>query len=129
MTVSEEGGGDSVMVRCDFIPGTDALGCMVILVGEVTNTTVIVDRDDTTGVGVASTDLPLPLGCYGDVMVFDLEADGSNGTLPVPGALPSQLLPLDQCAATTTEELRPAQGECDSEGTLPKNSFPLAFVY
>ena len=109
-------------VNCDFIAGSDALGCVVILVGEVTNTTVMVDRDDINGVGVASTEqLPLPLGCYRDVIAFDVEVDGSNGTFPVPGTLPSQPLPLDQCT-TSTEELRPTQGECDSEGTLHKKN-------
>ena len=89
MTISELAinRNNSVTIRCDFIAGSDALGCVVILVGEVTNTTVLVDRDDTTGVGVASTELPLPLSCYHEVLAFDIEADGSNGTLPVLGML------------------------------------------
>ena len=112
VTVYEVEGSNSVTVHCNFISGSDALGCVVILVGEVTNTTVMVDREDNTGVGVASTEqLPLPLGCYRDVMAFDVEADGSNGTFPVPGALPSLPLPLDQCS-TTSDESKPAQGMC-----------------
>ena len=91
---------DSALIHCDFILGTDALGCMVILVGEVTNTTVIVNRDDTTGVGVASTELPLPLDCYHDVMAFDIEADGSNGTLAITGTLERETDSRVKCVPT-----------------------------
>ena len=98
------------MVCCDFITGSDALGCVVILVGEVTNTTVILNREDTAGVGMANIELPLPLGCYRDVIAFDIEVDGSNGTLPLPGVLLSQPQAFDKC--TTTDESKAAQSKC-----------------
>ena len=90
--------------------GSDALGCVVLLVGDVTNTTVILKREDINGGGVATVELPYPLGCFSDVIIFDVEADGSNGTFPVPGTLVTQGLQLEQCTPTT-EELTPAQGK------------------
>ena len=97
---------DSALIHCDFIAGSDALGCMVILVGEVTNTTVLVDRDNTTGVGVASTELPLPLSCYHDVIAFDIEADRSNGTLPITGTLVSETGDRVKCVPTKDTPLK-----------------------
>ena len=104
VTVSERESGNSVTISCNFMTGSEARGCVVLLVGEVTNTTVVLKRE-----GVATAELPHPLGCYSDVIVFDIEADGSNGSFPVPGTLVTQSLQLEQCTPTT-EELTPAQG-------------------
>ena len=104
-TVSDTDNSNSVTISCNFMTGSKARGCVVVLVGEVTNTTVVLKRE-----GVATAELPHPLGCYSDVIVFDIEADGSNGTFPVPGTLVTQGLQLDQCAPTT-EELTPARGK------------------
>ena len=96
VTVNEVEGSNSITIHCDFVTGSDALGCVVILVGEVTNTTAILNRE--AGIGVATTDLALPLGCYGEVMAYDIEADGSNGTLPVLGILgTTQQLSSEKC--------------------------------
>ena len=83
----------SVMVYCNFIIGTDATGCMVEFVGEMTNTTVTVNltRVDNELESVIIHTLPLPLSCYHQVFGIDIEGDGSSGTRSVPGIIDTEL--------------------------------------
>ena len=73
-----------VTVRCDFITGSDAQGCMVVLIGESGNTTVNLTRDDSSLCAMEA--LPLTM-MFSHIFGFDIESDGSVGTLPVPGIL------------------------------------------
>ena len=67
---------------CDFIPDSDAQGCMVVLLGESENTTVNLTRDDKC------TIIILPLTTFlNDAFGFDIESDGSVGTLAIPGTI------------------------------------------
>ena len=78
---------DSVSIQCDFITGSNAQGCMVVLVGESDNSTVNITRGDSKECAVVKLDLIYPLHSYHKVIGFDIEADGSVGTLAVPGVL------------------------------------------
>ena len=77
----------SVIVICSFISGTDASGCKVEFVGELTNTSVNFTRENDERESVISFTLPFHLSCYFQVLGFDLEHDGSTGTLSVPGMI------------------------------------------
>ena len=74
-----------IVVQCDFVSGSDAQGCMVILVGELGNITLNLTRE-----GISTTlmiNQALPLSCYRDIIAFDIESDKSVGTLAVSGAI------------------------------------------
>ena len=77
----------SVNVFCNFIIGTDATGCMVELVGELTNSTVKLTRQDNEVESVITHTLPHPLSCYHQVFGIDIESDGSTGTFPISGVI------------------------------------------
>ena len=73
---------DTIEVTCDFISGSDAQGCMVVLVGQHENTTVNLTRDDEC------TTKPLSLTTLqNNVFGFDIEQDGSVSTLAIPGTI------------------------------------------
>lgn len=72
-----------VLVQCEFIPGSDAQGCMVVLVGESDNTTVNLTRvgNPLTACGIET------LSSLDDVLGFDIESDGTIGTTQIPGII------------------------------------------
>lgn len=74
----------TIMVQCDFIAGSEARGCMVVLVDEFGNTTYTVNltRSSTcTAETLTLSTLPH------DVFGVDLESDGSVGTIHIPGVV------------------------------------------
>ena len=77
-------------MECDFILGSDADGCMVVLLssGEVDNTILNSTRENNSSqMAVTQHELPSPLHCYYQAYALDIESDGSIGSLPVPGVL------------------------------------------
>ena len=59
---------------------------MVVLVGDVDNATATLTRGDATTISeVINT--TRPLSCYRELYGFDIESNGSVGTLAVPGEL------------------------------------------
>ena len=80
--------GNTVQVQCDFISSSDAKGCMVVLVGVTTNTTVNVNRCDICNSGVLKL-MAHSLSCYRKVFALDIEVDGSVGSLAIYGELTS----------------------------------------
>ena len=77
------------------------------LVGEMTNATATVMRNGSSTSSSISHTLPFPLSCYHQVYALDIEADGSNGTLPVPGVIEATQT-ADQCSPI--DELASPQG-------------------
>ena len=74
-------------MQCDFIIGSDAEGCMVVLVGDVDNRTISLTRNSyvcATGIIDISR---WPFSCYRELFAFDIESDGSVGAMAVPGEL------------------------------------------
>ena len=87
ITVAENDNGSvpgMVLVQCDFIPGSDAQGCMVVLVGESDNTTVNLTRPGTLLTACTIQRLPITTTII-NVFGYDIEFDGSVGTQQVPG--------------------------------------------
>ena len=58
---------------------------MVAVVGEFGNATMNLTRDNTRVTGILN--VTHPLSCFGKVFGFDIESDGSVGTLAVPGVI------------------------------------------
>ena len=74
------------LVQCDFIPGSDAQGCMVVLVGESDNTTVNLTRLST--VAIEFINVTCPHINYKRVIGYDIELDNKSiGPLAVHGRL------------------------------------------
>ena len=75
-------------VSCDFLEGSDAKGCMVVLLGTYNNVTVNISRTHPNSESVTDTvNVELPTFCYNEMYAFDIEYDGSIGTLAIPGHL------------------------------------------
>ena len=71
-------------VQCDFILGSDAQGCMIVLVGEYNNVSVTLLMNQTNSEIINVT---TPVSCYKRVIAFDVEHNEQIGTLAVPGKL------------------------------------------
>jgi hypothetical protein len=69
------------IIECEFIPGSDAQGCLVVLVGESDNITVNLTRSSK----VVTVEVANPPSSYFKVLAFDIERDGSVATLSIPG--------------------------------------------
>ena len=97
VTATAIDGINAFIVHCEFIAGTDAQGCMVVLVGELDNITAYLERNDSKVLTANN-----PLSCYHDIFAFDIENDRMNGTLAIPGMLvknfsfptPCQMVPI-----------------------------------
>ena len=97
-------------MECDFISGSDADGCVVVLVssGEVDNTTLNITRQsNSSNIAETEFELPSPLYCYSEAYALDIEADGSTGTLPIHGVLDHTGANADESCLPTDIPLRP----------------------
>jgi hypothetical protein len=75
-------------VQCDFISGSDAIGCMVVLTsGNRQKAQYNLTRNQSTNSATTTVTLEHPPSCYTGVEAFDIESDGSVGSLAVPGQL------------------------------------------
>ena len=84
------GGKDNYTVRiqCDFMLGSNAGGCMVMVLGEFDNTTVNLTRENNdSSEAVTHHELAYSLLCYHQAYALDIEADGSFGSLSLPVTL------------------------------------------
>ena len=73
-----------IIVQCDFITGSDAQGCMVVLVGEF-NETLKVTRPENASDVTETYMLQYTLFCHKfmSVLAYDIEKDGSIGSLAI----------------------------------------------
>ena len=104
--------GVRIQVTCDFILGSDAQGCMVVLVGQSENTTINITMDDECTVKILPHATTLS-----DIFGFDIEYDGSVGTLAIPGTITAtaDIPPCLSLNNTTTQE-PPAAGPGEYRG-------------
>ena len=101
-----------VMLQCMFVTGSDAIGCLVVLqfFGETDYTTVNLTRKGMHMYVMKVENLTKSSTCISEVLGYDIESNGSVGTLPIPGEL-SWNLNVQNCVSTyqveddTTSEL------------------------
>ncbi len=79
-------------IQCIYISGTDARGCVLILVRGVANITDIINRTSYEGVRIEVPNI----GNYSEVLAFDLESDNTTGTLPVRGNITFDMCPTSK---------------------------------
>ena len=79
-------GANAFVVRCTFVNSSEAMGCRILLLGTFDNTTATLTKDGTNS-AEAVINTSYPVSCYTDVFGYDIESDGSIGTLAVPGLL------------------------------------------
>ncbi len=92
-------GVNASIIQCEFVAGSTATGCMVVLTGfEAYN--IDLTRDISMNSAITTVTLERPPSCYTGVEAFDIESDGSVGTLSVPGQLGGRL--ETPCATTET---------------------------
>lgn len=75
------------MFQCEFITGSDAQGCMIILVSEHKNITTNLTRDSSFTTITVRFNTFQRLLCNPKVFGYDIESDGSIGSLAVPGII------------------------------------------
>ena len=98
-------------VRCDFMAGFTAQGCVVVLVGELQGNITVNFMRGTEIDEVINT--VHPTSCYNRVVAYDIESDGSVGSLAVPGRI---------LADTTSNSV----ATCLQQKKAP---FPCEFLY
>ena len=67
--------------------GSNALGCMVVLVSVYHNATVKLTRQNSSNNVEKSVIVTYPPSCYTKVFGYDIENNGDIGNLAVPGEL------------------------------------------
>ena len=82
-TVSAE----AITVQCMFVNGSTARGCMAVLVGQSGNVTVNLTRDDLCAAGTFNDTHLLQNACITGVIGYDIESDGTLGTLAIIGEI------------------------------------------
>ena len=76
---------NALEVQCDFITGSTAQGCMVVLVGELGNMTLTLESSNYSMTKCLDTSDKVV--DYQRVLGFAIEADGTVGSLGIPGEL------------------------------------------
>ena len=97
---------DALIVMCNFISGSDTQGCFVILVGEFNITAHLKRKGSCTSEVLAINSL---MSNYRGICGYDIEGNGSIGTLAVPGELSRNVSVVDPC---DTEETTTVSSKC-----------------
>ena len=75
-------------IQCKFVSGSNASGCMVVLTSENRHGAQYnLTRNQSTTSAILSVTLEHPSSCYTGVEAFDIESDGSVGSLAISGQL------------------------------------------
>ena len=76
---------NAFVVQCIFLTGSIAQGCMVVLMNEFDPVIVNLTRNSWCAADIMEA--TLPLSNYSEVFGYDIESDGSVGTLAVHGII------------------------------------------
>ena len=100
MTATLIEGVNTSIIQCEFIEDSNAAGCRIVLTtnnGEQDYYNLT--KNQNTNLTVIAVTLELPPSCYIGVKAFDIESDGSVGTLAIPGHITN--FPQVQCTPAT----------------------------
>ena len=82
---------NALILQCVFVTGSDATGCLVIIqlnfVDEADNMNIRLTRENMHICAIKVVNLTNSSTYINEILGFDIESDGSIGTLPVPGEL------------------------------------------
>ena len=82
------------MVQCDFMKGSDAQGCMIMLQGMYNNVTLNLTRKhNTSNCDKGVVKVTEPTTYFYKVYAFDIDYYGGVGTLAIPGQLAGTVPP------------------------------------
>ena len=93
---------NNFMLQCLFVTGSNARGCMVVLVSEFRNVTENLTREDSNNTISGALNVTGILTNFCEVFGFDIESDGSIGTLAIPGIIKSDVLSCSNDNTGTT---------------------------
>lgn len=100
---------ETFVVKCDFITGSDARGCMVVLSGEFENITINLTRNNPCTTISVTLNAAQQLYCnLAEVFGYDIESDGSVGSLPLPGTIS---INVSQSLTCTPIEIKTPSGK------------------
>ncbi len=87
-------GNTTYSIQCSYISGSNARGCVFILVGGVgvANITDIINRTSSEGVRIEIPNIDL----YSEVLAFDLESDNTTDILAVRGNITFDMCPTSK---------------------------------
>ena len=75
---------DTYSIQCNYITGSDAIGCVYTLVSNKKEVSDLSGTLKRTSLGGMVVEIP-NVGCYREVLAYDLERDNTTGTLPIRG--------------------------------------------
>ena len=84
VTLKEDSSQDA-SIQCEFIVGSKARGCMVVLTREQEREEYRLTRNTITNSAILRVTLRHVVSSYVDIEAFDVEFDGSIGSVAVPG--------------------------------------------
>ena len=96
-----------IRVQCDFITGSDAQGCMVVLVGDFNETLNLTRRENASDVSETYMfNSQYTISCFKTVLAYDIEKDGSIGLLAIHIELHKNVstLEMSKCTPQPTNE-------------------------
>ena len=93
---------NKVMLQCIFVTGSDASGCLVMLylVGDAENITVKLAKEGKHICAMKVVNLTNSSTNINEILGFDIESNGSIGTLPIPGELNMWNVSQTNCASS-----------------------------
>ena len=84
---------------------------MVVLVSESDNMTRNLTKLNSDTIAVETLNTTIPLYCYTELFGYDIEANGSLGTLAVPGEILRNFSSIEQWPACEPIRIKPATSE------------------
>ena len=93
-------GESTIDIQCWFIHGSDALGCVVVLISDhpgVNNKTMNMSRNAMLASGTFN--LIQPSSCYTRILAFDIEANGALSDLTIDGNVQSDSTQYTLCSS------------------------------
>lgn len=114
VTVTLIDGVNTSTILCDFITGSNAAGCMVVLTNEELGLEEYYNltKSASANCSILTITLEHLPSQYNRVRAYDIECDGSIGSLAVPGQL------VNYSQATCTTDLSECKCYCDSHYLL-----------